>query len=58
MDVRVPVFGMDGRRLADTTPYKAKMLLKKGKATVVGGKEFSIRLRVACGNSGAPALEK
>lgn len=58
MDVKVPVFGMDGRRLADTTPYKAKMLLKKGKATVIGGKEFSIRLRVACGNSGAPFLQK
>lgn len=58
MDVKVPVFGMDGRRLADTTPHKAKMLLKKGKATVVGGKEFSIRLRVACGNSGVTSLEK
>lgn len=58
MEVKVPVFGMDGRRLADTTPHKAKMLLKKGKAYVVGGKEFSIRLRVACGNSGAPSLKK
>lgn len=58
MEVKVPVFGMDGRRLADTTPHKAKMLLKKGKATVVDSKVFSIRLRVACGNSGAPCLEK
>jgi len=50
-DSRVPVLNMRGRPLMPTTPRKARILIKEGKAKVVQRTPFTIQLLYATGET-------
>jgi len=50
-DLRVPVLNMRGKPLMPTTPRKARLLLKQGKAKVIHTTPFTIQLTYATGES-------
>ncbi len=50
-NLRVPVLNMSGKPLMPTSPRKARILLKQGKATVVQRMPFTIQLKYPSGET-------
>ncbi|GCC10633.1 hypothetical protein IPdc08_00666 [archaeon] len=50
-NLRVPVLNMSGKPLMPTSPRKARILLKQGKATVVQKMPFTIQLKYPSGET-------
>lgn len=51
MDNKVFVIGSTGKRLMPTTPRKARILLKQGKASVYQKQPFAIQLNYKTGGA-------